>query len=121
MEILGSGYDKIYEKMFSQGQNPPTVISEDDCVKVILDKQIPDVVAVNLISDISKKYNFNQREITTLGLIAFKNALTTIEIANELKIKTEDVKTWFGNLTKEKSFYPKVKPKEPFILLIRLF
>jgi ATP-dependent DNA helicase RecG len=111
MEKLGSGYDKIYEKMFSQGQNPPTVISEDDCVKVILDKQIPDVVAVNLISDISKKYNFNQREITTLGLIAFKNALTTIEIANELKIKTEDVKTWFGNLTKEKIILSKGETK----------
>jgi len=61
MEKLGSGYDKIYEKMLSQGQNPPTVISEDDCVKVILDKQIPDVVAVNLISDISKKYNGTRR------------------------------------------------------------
>jgi len=117
MEKLGSGYDKIYEKMFSQGQNPPTVISEDDSVKVILDKQVPDVVAVNLISDISKKYNFNQREITILGLIAFKNALTTIEIAKELQIKTEDVKHWFGSLIKEKIILSKGETKGTIYLV----
>lgn len=111
MEKLGSGYDKIYEKMFSQGQNPPKVISEDDSVKVVLDKQIPDVVAVNLISDISKKYNFNQREITILGLIAFKNALTAIEISAELKIKTEDVKVWFGDLIKKEIILSKGETK----------
>jgi ATP-dependent DNA helicase RecG len=111
MEKLGSGYDKIYEKMLSQGQNPPIVISSDDSVKVVLDKQIPDVVAVNLISDISKKYNFNQREITILGLVAFKNALSAVEIAKELKIKPEDVKVWFGRLVTEKIILSKGETK----------
>jgi len=56
-------------------------------------------------------YNFNQREITILGLIAFKNALTAIEIAKELKIKTEDVKYWFGSLIKEKIILSKGETK----------
>jgi ATP-dependent DNA helicase RecG len=103
MEKLGSGYDKIYEKMFSQGQNPPTVGTGDDFVKVVLEQQLPNSVTVNLISKLSKEFIFTQKELITLGLVVSKDSLTAKELVKELQLsKTEEIKHWIGNLIIQK-------------------
>lgn len=102
MEKLGSGYDKIYEQLLAQGQNPPTVFSDDDSVKVILDRQTPSPIVVNLMQKISEKFDFGIKEKMVLSLIASKDSLSTVEIASELKIATTDVKIWMGQLITQK-------------------
>lgn len=98
MEKLGSGYDKIYERLLSRWKNIPLVESGDDSVRVTIDRKISDPWIINLINEVSKKYKPNQRQLIVLWLIAQHSWLTTIDLARYLDISTKETKDWIGNL-----------------------
>ncbi|MBX3163672.1 MAG: putative DNA binding domain-containing protein [Bacteroidetes bacterium] len=99
MEREGSGYDKMYETLLSNGKQIPAIAEGDDRVSVTIKKHITKVETVKLVSRANEEFQLTQREIICLGLIAQHTSLTAIEFSDILNLSQPNaIRNWLGRL-----------------------
>ena len=103
MEREGSGYDKIYEILLTNGKRLPEIREENDRVIVTIFPRIQNKETIKLIDKAIQDFQLTQKELICLGLIAQNNALTALELSSILDIKNETgIRHWLGNLLDNK-------------------
>lgn len=90
MEREGSGYDKIYEVLLSQGRPAPELIETHDRVQVTVRRRILKPEIIDFIAKADQTYQLTQRERIALGLLAQHDALTARELAALLELQSVD-------------------------------
>jgi ATP-dependent DNA helicase RecG len=99
MEREGSGFDKIFEVLLSQGRPAPELIETHDRVQVTIRRRILKPEVIDFIAKADQTYQLTQRERIALGLLAQHDALTARELANTLELSTvEAVQPWLKRL-----------------------
>lgn len=81
MEREGSGFDKIFEVLLSQGRPAPELIESHDRVQVTVRRRILKPAVIDFIAKADQTYQLTQRERIALGLLAQHDALTARELA----------------------------------------
>lgn len=90
MEREGSGYDKIFEILLSQGRPAPEVVERHDRVQVTVRRRIIKPEIIDFIAKADQTYQLTQRERITLGLLAQHDALTAKELVQLLELPSVD-------------------------------
>lgn len=99
MEREGTGYDKMYEVLLSNGKQIPVVNEGDDRVTVTIRKRITRDEVIKLVSRANEEYQLRQKEIICLGLIAQHTTLSAIEFSKILSLKQPNaIRDWLGRL-----------------------
>jgi ATP-dependent DNA helicase RecG len=99
MEREGSGFDKIYEVLLSQGRPAPELIETHDRVQVIVRRRVLKPEIIDFIAKADQTYQLTQRERIALGLLAQHDALTARELAAALELPAVDaLKPWILRL-----------------------
>lgn len=99
MEREGSGFDKIYEVLLSQGRPAPELREEHDRVQVTVRRRILKPEVIDLIARADDTYQLTQRERIALGLLAQHDALTARELAALLELPSvEAMQPWLSRL-----------------------
>ena len=112
MEKEGSGYDKVYELLLSNGKQLPVVIEADDRVVVIIKKHIVSGEVLKLMDKASRDLQLKQKEVIALGVIAQMEGISSIELSKLLNInKPNGLNYWIGRLLELKIILSKGKTK----------
>lgn len=111
MEKEGSGYDRMYESLLSQGKPLPKVIEKDDRVMVSVEKRIINRQVIQFLELVHQTYQLGQKELISLGVIAQHNALTATEFCKLLGLDNEKLSSWIGRLPDMKLIGSKGKGK----------
>ena len=99
MEREGSGFDKIYEVLLSQGRPAPELIETHDRVQVTVRRRILKPEVIDFIAKADQTYQLTQRERIALGLLAQHDALTARELAGLLELPSvEALQAWLSRL-----------------------
>lgn len=99
MEREGSGFDKIFEVLLSQGRPMPELIETHDRVQVTVCRRILKPEVIDFIAKADETYQLTQRERITLGLLAQHDALTARELADTLELPSvEALHPWLKRL-----------------------
>lgn len=99
MEREGSGFDKMYEVLLSQGRPLPEPREGDDRVVVTVRRRILKPRVIDFIAKADQAFQLNQRERIALGLLAQYEALTARELAKTLELSTVDaLQPWLRRL-----------------------
>lgn len=99
MEREGSGFDKIFEVLLSQGRPAPELIETHDRVQVTVRRRILKPEVIDLIAKADETYQLTQRERIALGLLAQHDALTARELARVLELPSiEALQPWVRRL-----------------------
>ncbi len=100
MEREGSGFDKMYEVLLSQGRPVPEVTEELDRVQVTVRRRILKPEVIDFIAKADQTYQLTQRERITLGLLAQRDAMTARELVATLELAAvEALHPWLSRLT----------------------
>jgi ATP-dependent DNA helicase RecG len=99
MEREGSGFDKVFEVLLSQGRPAPVLIETHDRVQVTVYRRIFKPEVIDFIAKADQTYQLTQRERIALGLLAQQDALTARELANSLELTdVEALQPWLKRL-----------------------
>ncbi|MDO9273857.1 MAG: ATP-binding protein [Rugosibacter sp.] len=99
MEREGSGFDKIFEVLLSQGRPAPELIETHDRVQVTVRRRILKPEVIDFIAKADQTYQLTQRERIALGLLAQHDALTARELTATLELpSTEVLQLWLKRL-----------------------
>ncbi|MEJ0103812.1 MAG: ATP-binding protein [Bacteroidota bacterium] len=99
MEREGSGYDRMYEILLSNGKQVPVPAEGDDRVTVTVRKHIAKPEVIKLVSRANDEFQLRQREIICLGLIAQHTSLSAIEFSAALNLPGQNaIRDWLGRL-----------------------
>ena len=99
MEREGSGFDKIYEVLLSQGRPAPELIETHDRVQVTVRRRILKPEVIDFLAKADQTYQLTQRERIALGLLAQHEALTARELAALLELPSVDaLQPWLNRL-----------------------
>lgn len=99
MEREGSGYDKMYEVLLSNGKQIPIVEEGDDYVKAIVGRRIISQEAIKVIRYALQKTELRQKQITCLGLIAQHESISAADLIKLLNLKNRDaLSPWLDKL-----------------------
>ncbi|MDR0692870.1 MAG: putative DNA binding domain-containing protein [Prevotellaceae bacterium] len=99
MEREGSGYDKVYEILLSNGKQIPETIMEEDSVKIVIRKRIAKPEIISFLNRVNDEYHLNQKETICLGLIIQQNSLSAVEFSRLLELPDEQkIRSWLGRL-----------------------
>lgn len=99
MEREGSGFDKMFEVLLSQGRPMPELIESHDSVKVTVRRRILKPEVIDFIARADQTYQLTQRERIALGLLAQHDALTARELAEALELSSiEALQAWLKRL-----------------------
>lgn len=99
MEGEGSGYDKIYEELAKTGKPLPKLRSDYEELTVTVQSREIDTQTLLLIDHLSRHYQFKQKEIITLGLIARYGHIPATDLSALLQLDGEDrLRRWLGRL-----------------------
>jgi ATP-dependent DNA helicase RecG len=99
MEREGSGFDKIFEVLLSQGRPAPELIEQHDRVQVTVRRRILKPEVIDFIAKADQTYQLTQRERITLSLLAQHDSLTARELATALELPTVDaLQPWLKRL-----------------------
>lgn len=99
MEREGSGFDKIFEVLLSQGRPAPELTEAHDRVQVTVRRRILKPEVIDFIAKADQTYQLTQRERITLGLLAQHDALTARELTATLELTTvEALLPWLKRL-----------------------
>jgi ATP-dependent DNA helicase RecG len=90
MEREGSGFDKIFEILLSQGRPAPELIETHDRVQVTVRRRILKPEVIDFIAKADQTYQLTQRERIALGLLAQHDALTARELTAALELASVD-------------------------------
>jgi ATP-dependent DNA helicase RecG len=112
MEREGSGYDKMYELQLTEAKKPPIVKEGEDRVIVTVFKQIMNTDIISIIEKLKSQYQFNQKEIICLGIIAQHKSIIATEFSKQIQTKDDkQIKNWLGRLLEFKIVLTKGKTK----------
>ncbi|WP_374475714.1 ATP-binding protein [Zoogloea sp.] len=99
MEREGSGFDKIFEVLLSQGRPAPELVETHDRVQVTVRRRILKPEVIDFIAKADQAYQLTQRERIALGLLAQHDALTARELAGTLELPSvEALPPWLKRL-----------------------
>lgn len=99
MEREGSGYDKMYEVLLSQGKPVPEAKEGPDRFEVTVRRRILKPQVIDFIAKADQTFQLTQRERITLGLLAQYEALTARELAKALELPSVDaLQPWTNRL-----------------------
>lgn len=99
MEREGSGFDRIYEVLLSQGRPVPELIESFDRVQIIVRRRILKPEVIDFITQADEHYQLSQRERIVLGLLAQHETMTARELAETLELgSTDNVQVWLKRL-----------------------
>lgn len=99
MEREGSGYDKMYEVLLSNGKQIPKVEERDDYVKAIVGRRIISQEAIKVIRYALQVTELRQKQIICLGLIAQHESLSAADLIKLLNLKNRDeLSPWLDKL-----------------------
>jgi ATP-dependent DNA helicase RecG len=99
MEREGSGFDKMYEILLSQGRLVPEVTETFDSVQVTVRRRILKPEVIDFIAKADQTYQLTQRERITLGLLAQHDAMTARELMASLELPSVDaLHPWLSRL-----------------------
>jgi len=90
MEREGSGFDRVYEVLLSQGRPAPVITEGVDSVTVIVRRRILKPEVIDFIAKADETFHLTQRERIALGLLAQSDALTARELCATLELKALD-------------------------------
>lgn len=99
MEREGSGFDKVYEVLLSQGRPAPELTETHDRVQVTIRRRILAPRVIDFIAKADQTHQLTQRERITLGLLAQQEAMTARELMAALELPTvEALAPWLKRL-----------------------
>ena len=99
MEREGTGFDRMYEILLSNGKQIPIPTEGEDRVTVTIKKRILKNEVVKLVSRANDEFQLNQREIICLGLIAQHTTLSATEFSKVLNLSQSNaIRNWLGRL-----------------------
>jgi ATP-dependent DNA helicase RecG len=99
MEREGSGFDRMYEVLLSQGRPVPELREGPDRVEVIVRRRVIRPEVIDFITRADGFFQLRQRERITLGLLAQHDSLTARELASALALPGVDaIDPWMGRL-----------------------
>jgi len=99
MEREGSGFDRIYEVLLSQGRPLPALCEGRDRVTVTVQKVVLKAEIIDFITRTDQAFQLTQRERITLGLLAQHDSMTAREIADRLELESSShLDSWLGRL-----------------------
>lgn len=99
MEREGSGYDKMYEVLLSNGKQIPKVEEGDDYVKAIVGRRIISQEAIKVIRCALNMTELRQKQIICLGLIAQHESVSATSLIKLLNLKNRDeLSPWLDKL-----------------------
>jgi ATP-dependent DNA helicase RecG len=99
MEREGSGFDKLFEILLTNGKQIPIIQEGDDRVSVIINRRIMKSENISLISRVNDEFGLNQREIICLGLLVQHTSLTSLEFSKLLSLSSQNaIRDWIGRL-----------------------
>lgn len=100
MEREGSGYDKMYEVLLSQGKPVPEPHEGHDRFEVTVRRHIIKPEVIDFLAKVDQTFQLTQRERIALGLLAQHEALTARELVKALELPSVDtLSTWINRLT----------------------
>jgi ATP-dependent DNA helicase RecG len=103
MEREGSGFDRMYEVLLSQGRPVPELREGPDRVEVVVGGRVLNPQVIAFMAKAEDTFQLTQRERITLGLLAQHEALTAQELADRLELANVDaLSSWFGRLQRLK-------------------
>lgn len=119
MEKEGSGYDRVYESLLTQGKTLPRVEEGDDRVMVTVRRHISEEKTVVFLSRLLGEYQtLKRREIICLGLIAQHNGLRYTELQELLGLRSLDhLQSWLGELVSLRLLKLKGRMPDPLIVV----
>jgi ATP-dependent DNA helicase RecG len=99
MEREGSGYDKMYEVLLSQGKSVPEPKEGPDRFEVTVRRRILKPQVIDFMAKADQTFQLTQRERIALGLLAQHEALTARELVKALELSTVDaLNPWISRL-----------------------
>lgn len=99
MEREGSGFDKMFEVLLSQGRPAPELAELHDRVQVTVRRRIIKPEVIDFIAKADQIHSLTQRERIALGLLAQHDALTARELAQALELPSvESLHPWLKRL-----------------------
>jgi ATP-dependent DNA helicase RecG len=90
MEREGSGFDKMFEVLLSQGRPAPEPTELHDRVQVTVRRRIIKPEVIDFLAEADQTYQLNQRERIALGLLAQQDAMTARELVSALELPSVD-------------------------------
>jgi ATP-dependent DNA helicase RecG len=101
MEREGSGYDRLYEVLLSQGRPIPELREGPDRVEVTVRRRVLKPEVIDFMNKADQTFQLSQRERITLGLLAQQDGLTARNLADCLELgNVEALASWMGHLLK---------------------
>lgn len=99
MEREGSGYDKMYEVLLSQGKSVPEPKEGPDRFEVTVRRRILKPQIIDFMAKADQTFQLTQRERIALGLLAQHEALTARELVKALELSSVDaLNPWISRL-----------------------
>ncbi len=99
MEREGSGYDRMYEILLSNGKQLPIPAEGDDRFYVTVKKRISKEEIIAFINRINDEFQLRQRELICLGLIAQHTSISALEFNAILNLPQQNaIRDWLGRL-----------------------
>ncbi|MGE0081655.1 MAG: ATP-binding protein, partial [Thiohalomonadaceae bacterium] len=99
MEREGSGFDKMYDVLLSQGKPPPEAREGADRVEVVVQRRILNPRVIDFVAKADEHFHLTQRERNTLGFLEQHEALTARELTQLLELhEAEKLTPWLGRL-----------------------
>ena len=99
MEREGSGFDLMYDRLLSQGRPAPVPEEGVDWVRVTIQRRIAKPAVMRLLTEADARFQLNQRERITLGVLAQSEGLTARELGAVLETEgADELAVWLGRL-----------------------
>ena len=99
MEREGSGYDKLYEILLSQGKQPPEPVEGPDRVEVTVRKRILNPLIIDFIDKADRRFQLRQKEKICLGLIVQHESLAANQLTRFLELRdASQLHPWLDRL-----------------------
>ncbi|WP_236581741.1 ATP-binding protein [Hydrogenophaga sp. BPS33] len=99
MEREGSGFDRMFEVLLSQGRPVPELVEAYDRVQVTVRRRILAPASIDFMVKAEQTYPLSQRERIALGLLAQHEAMTARELLAALELPTADaLQPWLKRL-----------------------
>lgn len=99
MEREGSGLDKVYEVLLSQGRPAPELAEEHDRVQVRVSRRIVRPEVIDFVAKADQTFQLSQRERIALALLAQHDGMTARELMRALELLSVDaLQSWIKRL-----------------------
>ena len=99
MEREGSGFDRMFEVLLSQGRPVPELTESHDRVQVTVRRRILKPEVIDFVAQADQTHGLTQRERITLGLLAQRDSITSRELVQALELSGADaLQPWLKRL-----------------------